>query len=92
MAPSQKQKGDDGPLSPNTKRARKKVVSKLAEKVYEVQLLQSPNADGQKDGFQSKYGSVKTIVADTKKIYPWVDRQKVYNSLICLKRGRQEQC
>jgi hypothetical protein len=73
MAPSQKRKGDDGPLSPNRKRARKKVVSELAEKVYKVQLLQSPTADGKKDGFGSKYGSVKTIVEDTKKIYPWVD-------------------
>jgi hypothetical protein len=51
MAPSQKCKGDDDPLSLNTKRARKKVVSDLAEKVYEVQLLESPNADDQKDGF-----------------------------------------
>jgi hypothetical protein len=36
MAPSQKRKGDDGPLSPNTKRARKKVVSDLAEKDYKA--------------------------------------------------------
>jgi hypothetical protein len=35
-SPSQKRKGDDGPLSPNTKRARKKVVSNMAEKVYEA--------------------------------------------------------
>jgi hypothetical protein len=49
MAPSQKGKGDDGPSSPNKKRARKKVVSDLVEKVYEAQLLKSPNVDGQKD-------------------------------------------
>jgi hypothetical protein len=88
MAPSQKRKGEDGPLSPNTKRARKKVVSNLAEKVYEAQLLESPNADGQKDGFRSKYGSVKTIVADAKKIYPWVDGQNIYNSLITFKNRK----
>jgi hypothetical protein len=63
-------------------------VSKLAEKVYEVQLLQSHNADGQKDGFGSKYGSVRTIVADTKKIYTWVDRQKVSNSRISFKNRK----
>jgi hypothetical protein len=31
------------------------------------------------DGYGSKYGSIKTIVADAKKIYPWVDRIKIYN-------------
>ena len=41
MAPTQKRKADDGPLSPNTKRARKKVVNKLAEKVYAIQVLDS---------------------------------------------------
>jgi hypothetical protein len=41
MAPTQKSKADDGPLSPNTKRARKKVVNKLAEKVYAIQVLDS---------------------------------------------------
>jgi hypothetical protein len=75
-------------LSPNTQRARKKVVSNLAEKVYKVQLLESPNADGQKDRFRSKYGSVKSIVADTKKLYPWVDRQKKYNSLFTFKNRK----
>jgi hypothetical protein len=34
------------------------------------------------DGYGSKkYGSIKTIVADAKKIYPWVDRTKIYNCL-----------
>jgi hypothetical protein len=41
MAPTPKSKADDGPLSPNTKRARKKVVNELAEKVYAVQVLDS---------------------------------------------------
>jgi hypothetical protein len=41
MAPTQKSKAVDGPLSPNTKRARKKVVNKLAEKVYAIQVLDS---------------------------------------------------
>jgi hypothetical protein len=41
MAPTQKSKADDGPLSPNTKRARKKVGNKLAEKVYAIQVLDS---------------------------------------------------
>jgi hypothetical protein len=41
MAPTQKRKADDGPLSPNTKRARKKVVNELAEKVYAIQVLDS---------------------------------------------------
>jgi hypothetical protein len=42
MALTQKRKADDGPLSPNTKRARKKVVNnELAEKVYAIQLLDS---------------------------------------------------
>ncbi len=41
MAPTQKRKADDGPSSPNTKRARKKVVNELAEKVYAIQLLDS---------------------------------------------------
>jgi hypothetical protein len=38
MAPTQKREADDGPLSPNTKRARKKVVNELAEKVYAIQV------------------------------------------------------
>jgi hypothetical protein len=81
MAPSQKRKGDDGPLFLNTQRARKKVVSNLAEKVYKAQLLESPNVDGQKDGFRSKYGSVKTILADAKKILlmqPFTDAQQTH--------------
>jgi hypothetical protein len=42
MAPTQKRKADDGPLSLNTKRARKKVVkNELAEKVDAIQLLDS---------------------------------------------------
>ena len=41
MAPTQKRKGDNGRLSPNTKRARKKVVNELAEKVYAIQVLDS---------------------------------------------------
>jgi hypothetical protein len=36
MAPTQKRNADDGPLSPNTKRARKKVLNELAEKVYAI--------------------------------------------------------
>jgi hypothetical protein len=38
MAPTQKRKADDGPLSPTIhyKRARKKVVNELAEKVYAI--------------------------------------------------------
>jgi hypothetical protein len=39
MAPTQKRKADDGPLAPNTKRARKNVLNELAEKVYAIQLL-----------------------------------------------------
>ena len=41
MAPTQKRKADDGPLSPNTKKARKKVVNELAKKVYAIQVLDS---------------------------------------------------
>jgi hypothetical protein len=33
------------------------------------------------DGYRSKYGSIKTIVADAKKIYPWVDQTDIYNCL-----------
>jgi hypothetical protein len=86
MAPTQKRKGDDGPLSPNTKRARKKVVNELAEKVYAIQVLDSRQECSQMDGCGSKYGSIKTIVADAKKIYPWVDRTKIYNCLKTTKR------
>jgi hypothetical protein len=81
MAPTQKRKADDGPLSPNTKRARKKVVNELAEKVYAIQLLDSRHECRQMDGYGSKYGSIKRIVADAKKIYTWVDRTKIYNCL-----------
>ena len=38
------------------------------------------------DGYGSKYGSIKTIVADAKKIYPWVDQTKIYNCLKTTKR------
>jgi hypothetical protein len=86
MAPTQKRKADDGPLSPNTKRARKKVVNELAEKVYAIQVLDSRQECSQMDGCGSKYGSIKTIVADAKKIYPWVDRTKIYNCLKTTKR------
>jgi hypothetical protein len=86
MAPTQKRKADDGPLSPNTKRARKKVVDELAEKVYAIQVLDSRYECSQMYGYGSKYGSIKTIVADAKKIYPWVDRTKIYNCLKTTKR------
>ena len=86
MAPTQKRKADDGPLSPHTKRARKKVVNELAEKVYAIQLFDSRDECSQMDGYGSKYGSIKTIVADAKKIYPWVDRTKIYNCLKTTKR------
>jgi hypothetical protein len=87
MAPTQKRKADDGPLSPNTKRARKKVVNELAEKVYAIQLLDSGHECSQMDGYGSKYGSIKIIVANAKKIYPWVDRTKIYN---CFKTTKRE--
>jgi hypothetical protein len=53
-------------------------------------LVAQPDWDsvGQKDGFRAKYGSIKTIVADAKKIYPWIDRQKIYNSLITFKNRK----
>jgi hypothetical protein len=81
MAPTQKRKADNGPLSPNTIRARKKVVNELAKKVYPIQLLDSRHECSQMDGYRSKYGSIKTIVADAKKICPWVDQTKIYNYL-----------
>jgi hypothetical protein len=86
MAPTQKRKADNGPLSPNTKRARKKVVNELAEKVYAIQVLDSRHECSQMGGCGSKHGSIKTIVADAKKIYPWVDRTKIYN---CLKNYQE---
>jgi hypothetical protein len=73
MAPNLKRKGDVCPLSPDTKRARKKIVNKMAEQVYEMQL------DGPKYG--SKYGSVSKMVSNARKVYPWVDDVKIYNSL-----------
>jgi hypothetical protein len=81
MAPTQKRKVDGGPLSPNTKRARKKVVNELAKKVCAIQLLDSRHECSQMDGCGSKYGSIKTVVADAKKIYPWIDQTKIYNCL-----------
>jgi hypothetical protein len=85
MGPIQKRKAEDGPLSPNTKGARKKEINELAEKVHATQLLDSRHECSQMDGYGSKYGSIKTIVADAKKIYPWVDQTKTYN---CLKNTK----
>jgi hypothetical protein len=75
-------------LSPNTKRARKNVVNELAKKVYAIQVLDSRHECSQMGGCGSKYGSIKTIVADAKKIYPWVDRTKIYNCLKTTKRQK----
>jgi hypothetical protein len=86
MAPTQKRKADDGPLSTNTKRARKKVVNGLAEKVYAFQLLDSRHECSQMDSYGSKCGSIKTIDVDAKKIYPWVHQTKIYNCLKTTKR------
>ena len=38
------------------------------------------------DGYGSKYGSIKTIIAEAKKVYTWVDRTKIYNCLKTTKR------
>jgi hypothetical protein len=74
MAPNVKRKVV--PLSPGTKRARRKVVNEMAEKVYEMQL----------NGNRSKgYGSVSKMVSDAQRIYPWVDDVKIYNSLKYIK-------
>jgi hypothetical protein len=66
------------------------VVNELAKKVYAIQLLDSRHACSQIDGYGSKYGYIKTIVADAKKIYPWVDQTKIYNCLKTTKRGKSQ--
>ena len=80
---------DDHVLSPSTKKARLNVVYRLATDVHRIQL-ESANLESRTDGSSScagpKYGSIKTLIEEAEKIYPWINRHKVYNGVRLIKR------
>jgi hypothetical protein len=86
MSPNHKRKGHFALLSPNTKKARREVVHKLAVQVHELQLesLNAESPDVSSSG--SKYGVIKAIINEAVRVYPWVDRTKVYNAVRVIKK------
>ena len=56
-------------LSPNTKKARDAVASKLAEDVFQAQINSACHKD--------RYGCVRKLVNDAKKVYPWVNENAI---------------
>jgi hypothetical protein len=92
MSPTLKRKGKHI-LSPSTKKARGQVVRNLAVQVHELQE-EAVNLEGQTDGSSfgsKKYGSIKRIITEAVKVYPWMDRNKVYNGIKAIKKKQQAQ-
>jgi hypothetical protein len=79
-------------LSPNTKKARGQVVHNLAVQVHELQaeaVALESWTDGASSGSR-KYGSIKRISAEAVKVYPWMDRNKVYNGIKVIKKRQDK--
>ena len=78
---------DDHVLSPSTKKARSNVVYRLATDVHRIQL-ESANLESRTDGSSScagpKYGSIKTLIEEAEKIYPWINRHTQARPDLCL--------
>ena len=80
-------------LSPSTKKARGQVVHNLAVQVHELQaeaVALESRTDGASFG-SKKYGSIKIIIAKAVKVYPWIDRNKVYNGVKAIKKRQDTQ-
>jgi hypothetical protein len=80
------------PLS--TKKARGQVVHNLAVQVHELQAEEAVTLESRTDGSSfgsKKYGSIKRIIADAVTVYPWMDRNKVYNGIRAIKKRQDKQ-
>jgi hypothetical protein len=92
MSPTIKQKGKHI-LSPSTKKARGQVVHNLAVQVHELQQAEAVALESRADGASfgsKKYGSIKRIIAEAEKVYPWMDRNKVYNGIKAIKKRQDK--
>ena len=81
-------------LSSSTKKARGQVVHNLAVQVHELQAEEAVALESRTDGSSfgsKKYGSIKRIIADAVRVYPWMDRNKVYNGIKAIKKRRDKQ-
>eukprot|EP00978_Attheya_sp_CCMP212_P007949 scaffold18479_cov47-Attheya_sp.AAC.3 len=56
-------------LSPNTKRARRKVIHEIADHVRKTQES------------SEKYGVIKKVIGDAKKVYTWLKRDQIYDRI-----------
>jgi hypothetical protein len=55
------------PLSPNTKKARQKIVHMYADRMVEQQ----------KDGRAQGYGKLRKMVGEARRVYPWLTEAQV---------------
>jgi hypothetical protein len=81
-------------LSPSIKKARGQVVHNLAVQVHELQAEEAVTLESRTDGSSfgsKKYGSIKRIISDAVKVYPWMDRNKVYNVIRAVKKRQDKQ-
>jgi hypothetical protein len=87
MSPTLKRKGK------HIKKATGQGVCNLAVQVHELQE-EAINLEGQTDvsSFGSKkYGSIKRIIAEAVKVYPWMDKNKFFNGIKALKKKEAQQ-
>ena len=87
MSPTSKRRGKHI-LSPSTKKARGQVVHNLAVQVHELQE-EAVTMESQTDGYSfgsKKYGAIKRMIAEAVKVYPWMNRNKVYNGIKAIKK------
>jgi hypothetical protein len=91
MSPALKRKGKPI-LFPSTKNARGQVVHNLAVQVHELQVMVPVTQENQSIGScagSKKYGSIKRVITEAIKVYPWMDRNHVYNCIKAIKKRRQ---
>jgi hypothetical protein len=64
-----KRRSESAPLSPNTKRSRRTVIHEIAHHVLKAQES------------SERYGIMKKIIGDAKKVYTWLKRDQIYNRM-----------